>query len=93
MPLSVTGIVINVIMVIIILVILIFGIMYNSALSTCETKQSKFCYNIQCPCDTSLSGTLPPPCSGYAKMPGPNPGQWYCSNAPLTLVDNNGHVI
>ena len=94
MVLSITGIIINVVMVIIIIIIIIFGVMYNGELHTCETKQSNFCYNIQCPCDSSPgTGRLPPPCFGYAKMPAQNEGQWFCSSAPLTLVDNSGNPV
>lgn len=89
MPVSVTGIIINLLMVIIIIIIVIFGVMFNSELQNCENKQSPFCYTIQCPCDSQSQG----PCFGYAKLPGENPGQWYCSDAALTLVDNNGNII
>lgn len=88
---SVTGIIINVIMVIIIIVLVVFGVMFSNELKTCETKQSPFCYTIQCPCDTPTSSS--PPCFGFAKMPAEKPGQWYCSNAPLSIVDNNGNVV
>lgn len=90
---SVTGIVINVIMVIIIIFLVIIGFMFNNVLTTCETKQSPFCYIIQCPCDNLPNNQQSPPCFGYAKMPAGTPGQWYCSNAPLTIVDNNGNII
>lgn len=89
MGVSVTGIIINIIMVLIIIGLIIAGVIYNNDLSVCETQQSPFCYTIQCPCDTASSG----PCFGYASMPGPQPNQYYCSNAPLTLVDGNGNII
>lgn len=90
---SVTGIIINVIMVIIIIVLVVLGVMYSNELKACETKQSPFCYTIQCPCDTPSGSNPSPPCFGYAKMPAEKPGQWYCSNAPLTAVDNNGNIV
>ena len=86
---SVTGIVINAIMLIIIIILLIVGFTLNGELHTCETKQSPFCYTIHCPCDDPNA----PPCFGYTKMPAENPGQWYCSNAPLTIVDDNGNIV
>jgi hypothetical protein len=90
---SITGIIINAIMVIIIIVLLVFGFMFNRELHACETKQSPFCYTIQCPCDSTTTGRPPPPCFGYAKMQAERPGQWYCSNAPLTAVDDNGNIV
>lgn len=92
MGISIFGVLINVFMLIIIIITLVFGFVYSGELNTCETQQSPYCYTIQCPCD-SQSTSEGAPCFGYAKMPGPNPGQWYCSNAPLTLVDNNGNII
>lgn len=86
---NVTGIVINIIMAIIIILIALYGVMLNSALRTCETKQSPFCYTINCPCDNQTNG----PCLGYAKMPAGPPDQWYCSSAPLSIVDNNGNPV
>lgn len=88
MVVSVTGIVINVVMVIIILVLVSFGVSYSNALHTCETQQSPFCYSIACPCDNGQG-----PCRGYAKMPADKPGHWYCSDAPLTVVDDNGNIV
>lgn len=92
MVVSVTGIVINVIMVIIIAVILIIGVQSSNELRICETQQSTFCYTIHCPCDQSATGANVPPCFGYAKMP-VGPGRWRCSNADLTIVDDNGNII
>jgi len=89
MAVSVTGIIINVIMVLIIIGLIVAGIVYNNDLQACESQQSPFCYTIQCPCDNSSTG----PCFGYAVMPGPQEGQYYCSNAPLTLVDSSGSII
>lgn len=89
MAVSIAGIIVNVIMVIIIIVLIIYGLNYNGDLYNCENRQSTFCYTIQCPGDSQNVG----PCFGYAKMPGDNPNQWYCSNAPLTLVDSNGNQI
>jgi hypothetical protein len=91
MPVSITGIIINVIMLIIIVFLVVIGFMFNNQLTICETKQSTFCYTIQCPCDIPNQNN--PPCFGYAKMPAETPGQWYCSNAPLSIVDNNGNLI
>ena len=89
MAVSVIGIVINVIMLIVIALIVAFGFFYNADLTQCENNQSIFCHTIQCPCDDQSSG----PCFGYAKMPAGTPGQWYCSNAPLSIVDNNGNLV
>ena len=50
--------------------------------------ESKFCYMITCPCDGS-SG----PCHGYAKRAGDISGSWHCSNAPNTLVDDEGKPL
>lgn len=91
MVISITGIVINVIVLILIIGLIITGIMFNNVLHECETEQSTFCYTIQCPCDSPQQNN--PPCFGYAKRPGKKEGQWYCSNAPLTAVDNNGNII
>lgn len=93
MVVSVTGIVINVIMVLVIISLIVVGLNFSTELNTCETKESQFCYTIHCPCDAA-PGTQPgPPCFGYTKMPAGNAGQWYCSNAPLTVVDDNGNVV
>lgn len=92
---SVTGVIINLIMLVFIIILVIFGVSYQKALSICENNQSSFCYSIQCPCDATnpqIQGNAPP-CFGYAKRPGKNPGQWYCSNAPTQLVDNDGSQI
>ena len=89
MAISIAGIIINIVLVVFIVVLILIGVQYNNELKLCETTQSTFCYNIQCPCDQISQA----PCFGYAKMPGPKSGQWYCSNAPLTLVDNNGNII
>jgi len=93
MVVSVTGIIINIIMIIIIIILVVIGFVFNAQLTTCETRQSPFCYTIQCPCDITTGGQTEPPCFGYAKMPAGQPGQWYCSNAPLTIVDNNGNIV
>lgn len=89
MVVSITGIIVNIIMLLIIIGLVIAGFIYNNDLKICENKQSPFCYNIQCPCDSQQDM----PCMGYAKMPAENSGQWYCSNAPLTAVDNNGNIV
>lgn len=89
MAVSVTGIIINVIMLIVIVVLIVLAFMFNSELQVCEKEQSPFCYTIQCPCDAQSQ----PPCFGYAKMPAGNPGQWRCSNAPLSIVDGNGNLV
>lgn len=93
------GIIINVVMIVIIIFIIIYGIVFPATeLETCETKQSRFCYTIQCPCDiTNPQSNTPeqnsqPPCFGYAKMPSED-GNWYCSSAPYTKVDNAGNII
>lgn len=93
MALSIPGIIINVIMVMIIVVIIILGVVYSSERKQCETNQSPFCHTIQCPCDNPPNTQTQPPCFGYAKMPGPKPGTWRCSNAHLTLVDDAGNIV
>lgn len=92
MAISVAGILINIIMFIIIVVTAIIGSIYVGDLNICENKQSPYCYTIQCPCDTP-NGVVQPPCFGYTKRPASKSGQWYCSNAPLTTVDNAGNII
>lgn len=92
MAISIAGVIINIIMVLIICVLLVLGFRYSNELNTCESKQSPFCYTIYCPCDNQEGENPVAPCFGYAKMPGPN-GNWYCSNSPNTLVDNNGRII
>jgi len=93
MVVSIIGISINVIMLLIIIAIIIAGVVYNGELNVCENKQSTFCHTIQCPCDTPDGGDTVPPCFGYAKKPAGKPGQWNCSNAPLSTVDNNGNIV
>ena len=93
MVVSVTGIVINVIMVLVIISLIILGLTYSNDLRVCENKQSPFCYTIQCPCDENEGQQNVGPCFGYAKMPAGSPGRWYCSNAPLTMVDDNGNIV
>lgn len=86
---SVAGIIVNVILLLIIIVLVIMGVMYNNNLHHCETQPSTFCYTIHCPCD----GDAPPaPCFGYAKRSAGS-GKWYCSNAPLTIVDDQGKAV
>ena len=89
----ITGIIINLIMIVVIISLIIIGLMFTRDLNICQTQQSTFCYTIHCPCDSDANTQNPPPCFGYAKMPGSISGQWYCSNAPLTLVDDNGNII
>jgi len=93
MVVSVTGIVINVIMALIIFFLIVIGSAFNNELRTCETKQSPFCYTIHCPCDATVEGQSVPPCFGYTKMPAGPPGQWICSNAVLTIVDDSGNIV
>ena len=88
MAVSVIGLIINGIMFLIILALIITGLVYNGQLQECETKQSPYCYTMQCPCDDETQG----PCFGYTKMPAGKPGQWYCSNAPLTIVNTDGSL-
>lgn len=88
---STAGIIINVTLGIIIIVLVILAIMYSNNLKHCETQPSSFCYTIHCPCPEGTTDSEPP-CFGYAKRPAGN-GHWYCSNAPLTIVDNNGKAI
>lgn len=89
MVVSVTGIVINVLMALVIFFLVAIGLNFSTMLRICETKQSPFCYTIHCPCDDPGQG----PCKGYAKQPAETPGQWYCSSAPLTAVDNAGNPV
>lgn len=87
MAVNVGGILINAAMVLLIVVFAVIAIMLNSSLQTCEREQSPYCYTIQCPCDDASKS----PCRGYALRPGPKPDTWYCSDAPLTLVDSSGN--
>lgn len=89
MSIHASGIIINVIMIIAIIVVLVIGMIYNNDYYKCYTNQSQYCYTIICPCDDT-SGNA---CKGYSKMPGPKSGTWYCSDAPLTLVDNDGGIL
>jgi hypothetical protein len=93
MAFSVIGFIINGVMLVLIAIIIIIGVSFNSTLKTCETSQSYFCLTMQCPCDSSGVGVAEPPCFGYAKRPAEKDGQWYCSNAPLTVVDNSGNIV
>lgn len=90
MAVSVAGIIINLLMVAIIITIIVIGVNLQHDLTACETKQSPFCFTIQCPCD---GGSNNPPCSGFAKMSTGTSGQWNCSNAPLITVDNSGNPV
>jgi hypothetical protein len=93
MTVSIAGIIVNVIMVILIMVVAAVGFTFNADLQTCENMPSFFCPTIECPCDVTPGEDPPAPCFGYAKRPAGKTGQWYCSNAPLTVVDNNGKVV
>ena len=93
MAVSYAGIIMNVLMLIIIIVLVISAISFRSEFNQCKTQQNASCYQIRCPCDNDASGNYVAPCFGYAKMPGPQSGQWYCSNAPLAPVDINGNQI
>ena len=86
------GLIMDIIMVIAIIFLVIGGVSYRSELNQCKTQQNNSCYQIRCPCD-EVNGSQQPPCFGYTKRPGPQSGQWYCSSAPKTLVDNNGNQI
>jgi hypothetical protein len=88
MAVSYVGITLIVIMLIVIILLVITGFSYRTELTQCQTQQNSSCFQIHCPCDNNTG-----PCLGYTKRPGPVTGQWYCSNAPLTLVDNNGKQI
>jgi len=84
---SVAGIIINVFMLIIIIILIILGITYNTDLNYCINNQSPMCYGVSCPCDSKESI-----CRGNAKKKyGDN--YWICSNAPRTVVDNDGVFI
>lgn len=89
MGVSITGIILNIIILIVIIILIILGFNFNRQVNECESVQSPFCYTITCPCDD----TTEPPCFGFAKMPGPNDGQFYCSNNPNVLVDSDGNTI
>lgn len=86
---SITGIIINVVLLILIILVAIAGISFNKSLSDCESNQSLHCYQIVCPCDDGNAG----PCFGYAVKDGPRPGEFYCSSAPFTLVNQQGIPI
>lgn len=90
---SIAGIALNLVMVVLIIVIVILAISFNSQLNNCLNRESPFCYQISCPCDGGSNATGP--CFGASYRPGPadRPNTWYCSTAPLTLVDNNGTIV
>lgn len=88
MSYTAVGVTLNIIMFIVLVIIIGFGISYQVALNSCENTQSPFCYTISCPCDDTSAG----PCFGYAKKPSGN-GNWYCSNAPSTEVNNFGRNV
>lgn len=95
MEINVTGIIINGIMLMLILILIIVGFIYNRQLKICENDQSLFCFSVQCPCDRDANDSTATlgPCFGFAFMPGPGEGQYYCSNSPLSLVDAEGNLI
>lgn len=88
MPISIIGILVNVVMVIIIVILLLVGYRTNQELKVCQQQQSSSCYSIQCPCDANDA----PPCFGYAKMPAGD-GNFYCSSSPSSLVDAQGKKV
>lgn len=89
MGVSTGGIILNIIALILIIVAVIATIFQYEALRTCNNNQSDFCYTIVCP----NAAKDEKPCGMYPKRPGPRPDTWYCNNAPLTLVDNNGSIL
>lgn len=91
MSVSIVGIILCVVIVIVIIIVLIVALAHRSELNKCEANPNHLCYTIACPCDDPSQG----PCHGFAKRPGPEdkPGTWYCSNTPVTLVNNDGGII
>lgn len=89
MNINYVGVLLNTVMVIVIIVLIISAVGYRGELTQCQTEQNSSCYTLRCPADTQDSL----PCRGWAKMPGPNSGEWYCSNSVRALVDNNGNQI
>jgi hypothetical protein len=61
-------------------------------LNNCIKNQSPLCYNISCPCDNTDPDSPSLPCKGYSKKKYAD-GQWICSNAPRTVVDNTGKKV
>jgi hypothetical protein len=89
MRVSIPGIAINVVMVLVLVILGILALVYRRDLTKCEGEQSPFCYRVTCPCDSTSTG----PCFGYTHRSGPTEGTYYCSNAPLVLVDANGNQV
>ncbi len=88
MPVSIPGIIINVIMLIILILIIIWAVSSNRGLQLCENEASPFCLTVQCPCDNASN----PPCYGYSFRVDAN-GTYYCSSAPDTPVDASGNPV
>lgn len=82
-----------VLMLAVIITIIVAALGYRAEFNLCKTKQSPMCYQMRCPCDSTVQTGYQAPCFGYAKMPGPSSGQWYCSNAVKTLVNDQGEQI
>jgi len=84
---NITGIIINVVMLILIIILIILGFTYNTQLNYCINNQSSLCFAVSCPCDSSNNI-----CQGNSKKKyGDN--YWICSNAPRTVIDNDGYFI
>jgi len=89
---NIAGLIINIIMLLLIITLVILGVIYNNQLNVCIKNQSPLCYNISCPCDNTDSDSPSLPCKGYSKKKYAD-GQWICSNAPRTVVDNTGKKV
>lgn len=89
MQLNVTAIIIIIALLIIIAIMLVYIFRFRGEITTCQSTESPYCLVIGCPCNTASAG----PCFGYAQRNGPTTGTFYCSNAPLTLVNSSGAAV
>lgn len=80
---------INFFLLIVILVLFLLAMNVRSTLNSCQTKESPWCYSIQCPGDDSSQG----PCFGYAQRTGSQPNSFNCSSASSTDVDKDGNPL
>lgn len=85
---SVAGIIIDVAALLLLAFFVLLYFAYDRDLTRCKEMPSTFCYTISCPCDDPKQG----PCFGYAKRPSGD-GNWYCSSAPYTKVNDDGKKV
>lgn len=92
---NIAGLIINIIMLLFIITLVILGVIYDGQLNNCIKNQSPLCYSVSCPCDstdTASDDYKNSPCKGNSKKKYAD-GQWICSNAPRTVVDNKGKKV